>query len=116
MKTLDQLFEIIKLDKNVIFCKDFCPFCTATTSLINKLVELEQITNHRMLTLDKDFTNSQLKQIVLKYNWFPKGYQEYPTKPQIFVNSEYIGDNMAFYKSNWNLGIDKPNLKNPMFF
>jgi glutaredoxin len=128
MLNLVEITEIIKTE-NVIFSKSGCPFCKASKTLMNSLQEKNIIKFYKTLTLDQDFNNDLLKIIVSNFGWKPASYQQYPTKPQIFINiekTEYIGGNKEFYNSFWNLGINNkiklkdkiyeaPNLKNPMF-
>ena len=132
MFSLNELKRISE-KQNVIFYKPFCPFCKAAEDLMKKLKEIGIINEYKVYILDKDFDNETLKNLVLEYKWKPERHQEYPTKPQIFMNisgkAEYIGGNKEFYNSKWNLGennskqikiknlsYNTPNLKNPMRF
>lgn len=115
MLNLQQIQEITK-SQNVIFGKDNCRFCQASLALCNKLVELKIIDDFVYLNQDQDFDNLTLKQLLLEYNWQPQEFQNTPTKPQVFVQGRYVGDNFEFYKSKWNLGPDMPGLVNPMRF
>lgn len=116
MNNTSKLLEIIKIDQNVVFGKSDCPFAQASLVLIQALKDSQIINDFRMLYLDSDFTNSELKEVMGTFGWQPTGYQEFPTKPQIFINGKYVGDNMQFYLSDYNVGQNKPNLKNPRYF
>jgi glutaredoxin len=128
MKNLQELKKLVS-EKNVIFYKPECPFCAASQKLLEKLQSLGLIIEFSVLYLDSDFDNQVLKELVLSYGW--ELNQEYPSKPQIFINergkTEYIPGNDFLYKSDWNLGENSegeielkgqkfkaPQLKNPM--
>jgi glutaredoxin len=129
MKTLDQLRTIAKTE-NVIFYKRGCPFCSASEKLFNHLKETGIIDTFEMYYLNEDFTDEQLTELVSEFGWQPSSqYQLNCTKPQIFIQSEYIGGNFELHKSKWNLGHentgklevggehrDTPQLTNPMRF
>lgn len=115
MFTLPQMQEIAKT-QNVIFFKNNCPFCNASIVLLDTLVEGGHIPSYSVYTLDKDFDNTTLGQLALSAGWEPDGIQAFPSKPQIFIDGQYIGGNFELYNSQWNTGESKPNLKNPMRF
>jgi glutaredoxin-related protein len=54
--------------------------------------------------------------LVSDSGWQPDGSQYVATKPQIFVDGQYIGGNFEFYNSKWNVGENMPNLMNPLRF
>jgi glutaredoxin len=115
MFTLTQMQEIAKTE-NVIFYKPFCPFCVAAQKLMEELVKGEILDKYSIYTLGEDFDNETLGQLASEAGWHPDGVQVYPSKPQIFVKGEYVGGNFEFYKASWNVGENRPNLKNPMRF
>jgi glutaredoxin len=115
MLTIVEMQAIAK-SKNVIFYKQNCPFCTASQKLINQLLESKILDHFEVYILDKDFDNDSLGELAISIGWVPDGGQSYPSKPQIFVQGEYIGGNFEFYNSRWNVGQNMPNLKNPMRF
>ena len=116
MFNLVQLNNITKTE-NVIFYKLNCPFCVATENLF--------ISNYKVYFLGADFNNQDLTELVKEQGWKPDDYQEVGTKPQIFINGEYVGGNNELYLSKWNLGEqstgkigdkDAPKMTNPMRF
>ena len=113
MLALEQIKEIAKT-KNVIFYKDNCPFCEASEHLMNALVNKSVINKYSIYYLNKDFDNQNLKDLALSYDWVPKPFQEFPTKPQIFIDGKYIGGNKEFYLSEFNEAETGPKLQNPM--
>ena len=128
MLTLDQMREIAKT-QNVIFYKLDCPFCGASDKLFTAMVEKGIVENYNKYYLNKDFTDEMLTDLVKEFGWVGGEYQLNCTKPQIFVQGEYIGGNFELYKSKWNKGVDEsgkleiagveketPNLTNPMRF
>jgi glutaredoxin len=115
MYDLQQLQEIVN-NKNVIFNKIGCPFCIAAQKLAEVLVEQKVLDEYLVLTLNEDFDNQTLTELVSKNGWQPDGIQFIATKPQIFIQGQYVGGNFDFYKSSYNTGSGKPNLKNPMRF
>lgn len=131
MFTLDQMLEIAK-SQNVIFYKVGCPFCAASEKLMKQLKEAGILKSFNIYYLDKDFDNDTLLELVNQFGWQPESHQQYPSKPQIFINeagsTEYIGGNFEFYKSRWNIGFENgkielngssfeaPKLVNPMRF
>lgn len=132
MHTINEL-KYITSKENAIFYKPGCPFCAASEVLMKILVEKNIIPDYKVYMLDKDFDNDTLLELVLAYGWKADSHQKYPTKPQIFINSngetDFIGGNFEFYKSKWNRGdnqsgkikiadklIDAPMLTNPMKF
>lgn len=100
----------------IIFAKESCRFCDASKILFEELKKQEIINNFTIRMLDEDFDNETLCQLVMNNGWLADGGQQYPSKPQIFMKGEYIGGNFEFYKSHWNVGQAKPNLKNPFRF
>lgn len=117
--------KIIAKNENVIFYKPGCPFCVAAENLFKKLVELSIIPYYKICLIDSFSNNQDLTTLVKEYGWKPEGYQEVCTKPQIFINGEYIGGNRELYLSKWNLGeegtgkirnIEAPKVSNPMKF
>ena len=94
--------------------KPGCPYCTATKSLIDVLTETGIITDFSIFTLGTDFTNETLLEVCLHFGWQSEGFQNYPSKPQVFIEGELIGGNLEFYKSKWNVGAEMPKLQNPM--
>jgi len=115
-KQTDFFLDEIKNQDLVAFFKPGCPFCSASKDLIQTLKDQNILSKVVIYTLDEDFTNETLLEIVNNFGWKPDGIQQYPTKPQIFVKSQYFGGNSDFYKSTWNLGRNMPNLQNPMRF
>jgi glutaredoxin len=115
MFNLQQMQEIANT-KNVIFGKDSCRFCSSALILINRLVELKILNNFVYYHQGQEFDDAELKQLLLNNNWQPDGFPAHPTKPQIFIQGQYIGGNFEFYKSQWNVGENMPNLVNPMRF
>jgi glutaredoxin len=122
--TLEEMRKIAQ-NENVIFYKPGCPFCVAAENFFKKLVELSIIPNYKIYLLGSAFNNQDLTTLVKEYGWQPDGYQEVCTKPQIFVNGEYIGGNRELHLSKWNVGegntgkirnIDAPKMSNPMRF
>jgi glutaredoxin 1 len=106
----------IAQSQNVIFSKIGCPFCLAANKLLEKLVEAKVLEGYQTYTLDVDYENETLGDLANLTSWKPDGGQSYPSKPQIFINGNYIGGNFEFYQSIWNIGENMPNLKNPMRF
>jgi glutaredoxin len=115
MLTLQQMQDITKV-QNVIFYKPNCPFCVAAQRLLDTLVAANILNEYSVYSLGEDYDNETLAQLALSSGWEPDGVQAFPSKPQIFVQAEYIGGNFELYKSRWNVGEGKPNLKNPMRF
>jgi len=124
MLDLQEMKSISKTE-NVIFYKLNCPFCKAAEELMKELAGLEIIKDYKIYILDKDFDNQTLTDLVIDSGWKPEGIQNFCAKPQIFIQSEYIGGNFEFYKSKWNLGQNQsgmingknsPNRTNPMRF
>ena len=115
MLNLQQIQQIAET-QNVIFYKPNCSFCIASKDLFDRLISLGVLENYQIYTLDKDFDNQTLTDLVCIYGWKPDGIQSFCSKPQIFIKSEYIGGNFEFYKSKWNIDTSFPNLKNPMRF
>ena len=135
MFTLQKMKEIAKKE-NVIFYKQSCPFCIAAEALMKELVKSNIILDYQVYFLDKDFDNETLKELVLdpEFGWKPDSHQNFPSKPQIFLNVEkgktqYIGGNKEFYNCSWNLGKNNsgkikiqnkdyqtPNKQNPKRF
>lgn len=126
--TLSEMQTIAKTE-NVIFFKVGCPFCKAAQLLFDKLRETGIIDSYLIYNLDQDFSNADLTELVKSYGWEPDGYQEVCTKPQIFIQVEYVGGNYELYRSKWNRGLDgsgklvvngreiaTPNQINPMKF
>jgi glutaredoxin len=115
MLNLAQMQEIAKT-QNVIFGKDNCRFCTSSVALMDILVEQKILDSYFYYELNVDFDNETLLQLVLKNGWQPEDIQSVATKPQIFIQGNYIGGNFDFYKSNWNVGENMPNIKNLLRF
>lgn len=115
MLNIQQMQEIAST-KNVIFYKLNCPFCIAAQKLADALVERNILKDYAIYTLGQDFDNSTLTELVSNNGWQPDGLQYTASKPQIFIQGEYINGNFEFYKSKWNLDEGMPNLKNPMRF
>jgi len=128
MLNIDQLKDIAK-NENVIFYKPGCPFCKASEELFRELVEVGAIEEYSVYQLGEDFNNEELTDLVKEFGWKPDGYQEVASKPQIFIEGQYIGGNRELYISKWNIGegetskikvgdeeIDALNLPNPMRF
>jgi glutaredoxin len=113
--TLSQIQEMAN-SKYVIFAKESCRFCDAAENLFEEIKKQKIISEFTVYILNKDFDSETLTQLVKNNGWEPDGGQTFPTKPQIFMKGEYIGGNFEFYKSHWNVGEGKPNLKNPMRF
>ena len=113
------------LNKALIFYKRGCPFCQASEKLLQELVGRGLTESYEKILVEEDIDNLSLKKICDVFGWQPNGYQNYPSKPQIFINGAYINGNSDFYKSIWNSGqkieiqgqqIQTPNLQNPMKF
>jgi glutaredoxin len=115
MFSLSQMQEIAK-SQNVAFFKQNCPFCTAAQKLIDALLESKVLDSFDVYMLSVDFDNETLTDLVCSSGWQPDGVQSTASKPQIFVQGQYIGGNFEFYKSEWNIGENNPNIKNPMRF
>ena len=115
MLNKQQMEEISKI-KNVIFYKQGCPFCVTAQKLADTLVEQKVLTEYSIYILGQDFDNQSLTELALASGWKPDGIQSIVPKPQIFIQGQYIGGNYEFYKSEWNVGKNMPNLKNPMRF
>lgn len=113
MLTLEQMKEIVKTT-NVIFFKDHCPFCETSEHLMNALVDKNIVTEYSVYYLDRDFDNQTLKELVSESGWTAKPFQEFPTKPQIYIQNKYIGGNKDFYLSEFNQSETGPKLTNPM--
>jgi glutaredoxin len=111
-----QEMQAIADSKNVIFYKRGCPFCVATQNLFDALANQQIVSQYVIYTLGQDFDNQTLTQLVASNGWLADGQQSVASKPQIFVDGQYIGGNFEFYKSKWNVAQDMPNLKNPMRF
>ncbi len=112
----DQELKHIISTQYVILVKPNCPFCSASYRLFDQLVDSKVISEYSIYSVNYDFSNQQLHNLCTQFGWQPDGDQDFPTKPQIFMKGEYIGGNSEFYRSNWNIGTGKPNLKNPMRF
>jgi glutaredoxin len=115
MLSFTQMQEIAKT-QNVAFFKSNCPFCTASQKLIEALLESKILDSFDIYTLGQDFDNETLTDLVSSSGWQPDGVQSIASKPQIFVQGQYVGGNFEFYKSKWNIEENMPNLKNPMRF
>jgi glutaredoxin len=113
MLSLEQMQEIAKT-QNVIFFKKQCPFCDAAIVLLDRLVKDKMLESYSVYILDVDFKNKTLGELAISTGWEASGGESYPSKPQIYLNGEYIGGNWELYKSKWN--TKGPNLKNPMRF
>lgn len=109
MLTSIQLQDIVKT-KNVIFFKPFCPYCIAAQFLLDRLVKDQKIQSYQVIMLGNDFDNDTLLELMQTKDWKPTSRGNYPTKPQIFIEGEYIGGNQEFYHSKWNIGQGMPNL------
>lgn len=132
MLNLEKIKDIVN-SENIIFYKKDCPFCVASEILMKELVKMGVILDYKVYFLDEDFDNLTLKNLLSTFDWKSESHQNFPSKPQIFLNIEKttycIGGNKEFYNSKWNTGennsnkikIDNkeyltPNLKNPMRF
>jgi glutaredoxin len=115
MLNLQQMQEIANT-QNAFFFKSSCPFCVSARTLADCLVDKKILDSYSVYFLDKDFNNETLTKLVLNNGWQPDGQQQIASKPQIFIKGEYIKGNAEFYKSKWNTGEGKTNLKNPMRF
>jgi glutaredoxin len=115
MLSLIQMQEIAKT-QNVAFFKSNCPFCAASQILITTLLESKILDSFEIYMLNTDFDNKTLTDLVINSGWQPDGVQSIATKPQIFLEGQYIGGNFEFYNSKWNVGENMPGLKNPMRF
>jgi glutaredoxin-related protein len=113
MLSLEQMQEIAKT-QNVIFFKKNCPICNASIILFDRLVKDKIIEIYSVFVLDVDFRNSTLGELAFSSGWSATGGEAYPSKPQIYIEGEYIGGNWELYRSKWN--TSGPNLKNPMRF
>jgi glutaredoxin len=110
---MNKLSQIVKDDKNVMFSKPGCPFCAASYVLLDELVKQGVIPNYTKYFNVGDFSDPELTELVTEYGWQKESeYQVNCTKPQIFINGEYIGGNWELYLSKWNI----TGLKNPMPF
>jgi len=112
-KSTDTFIDEINSGTNVAFFKPGCPFCHAAQELIDILVENKLTAPFTIYNLGVDFDNDTLLDVAHAFNWQPDGIQQYPTKPQIFVEGEFIGGNSEFYTSRWNMGEGMPQQKNP---
>ena len=108
-----QLTQLLETNPNIIFTKNNCPFCVASTKLLDYLVANKAIENYLVLTLDKDFDNETLRDFVTDFGWNQVGWN-YPTKPQTFLQGKFVGDNKALYNSTINQKLSSP-IKNPMW-
>ena len=115
MFTIQEMQQIIN-NQNVIFNKSNCPFCIASQNLFEHMINSGYLDNYKIYTLNEDFDNQTLTDLVSFYGWQPDGVQGFCSKPQIFVQGQYIGGNFEFYNSKWNVGEGCPKLKNPMRF
>jgi glutaredoxin len=110
---MSRLVEIVKNEKNVMFSKPGCPFCSASYKLLDHLVETGVIEGYSKYYNTGDYTNEELTELVTEYGWEKESeYQNNCTKPQIFLEGEFVGGNHELYLSKWN----KENFKNPMRF
>ncbi len=122
----EKMREIAQTE-NVIFYKHDCPFCIASEKLMTELVARNILDSFSMYYLDEDFDNQLLTDLVKEFGWQPGSHQQYCSKPQIFVNGEFVGGNRELHKSKWNQGTDNsgklevkgeiketPVFKNPM--
>lgn len=123
MQNTQELKNLIKT-QNLLFSKTGCHFCHASHVLLDKIIELGIIKDYKTLLVEIDFGNTTLTKIVSENGWKSDFNQEYCTKPQIFIDGIWIGDNFALYNSKYNLGDDfgmingvkAPKLANPMPF
>jgi len=106
--------QIISAKSPLAMLKPGCPFCIASKSLIKALADTGIITNFLIVTLGTDFDNETLLEVSSHFGWQSEGYKNYPSKPQVFIDGEYIGGNSEFYQSKWNVGAGMPKLQNPM--
>jgi glutaredoxin-related protein len=113
--SLAQMQELAN-SQYLIFAKESCRFCDASIRLFEELIKHSIIDNFTVRVLDEDFDNATLSQLAINNDWLSDSGQRYPSKPQIYMKGEYIGGNFEFYKSQWNIGQNMPNLKNPFRF
>ena len=90
--------EVIRKEENVLFVKKGCPYCTKALKHADELKRQGKIDDYEVWTLGSDFDDETLGQIV-KDNGGDTHWGK-ATKPQIFMDSKYIGDSMAFDKYN----------------
>lgn len=115
--------------ENVLFAKLGCRFSDAAQKLLSNLHERGIIGDFHIFQLGIDYENKELTELVTLFGWQPEPYQTFCTKPQIFLNQEYIGGNRELHKSRYNLGENgsgvilihgknmvTPQNKNPMPF
>ena len=113
MLTLTQMKEI-STTQNVIFYKPNCPFCFASRVLLDKLVANKIINEYHVYMLGEDFDDTTLTQLIEQSTtWKKSDHEQAPSKPQIFLDGNYVGGNVDFYQSSWNVGEGKPNLPLP---
>lgn len=116
MASISDIKNLIEDSQTVVIFKHGCPFCKASTTLLDKLNEDGVISDYTVYYSGEDISNEDLTELVKEYGWEPDGTQLVASKPQIFIKGQYVGGNFEFYKSEWNLGEGKPNLENPMRF
>jgi glutaredoxin len=110
---MTRLQKIVQDNQNIIFSKPGCPFCSASYILLDNLVKTGAISKYTKYYNLADYKNEELTELVSSYGWQKESeYQDNCTKPQIFLNGEFIGGNRELYLSKWN----KDGLKNPMRF
>jgi len=114
LKPTTYFIQKISANQSLAMFKPGCPYCTATKTLIEALAETGVVTDFSIFILDTDFTNETLLAVSEHFGWQPNGFQNYPSKPQVFIQGELIGGNLEFYKSKWNTGEGMPNMPNPM--
>ena len=113
MFSLSEMQAIAK-SQNVIFYKPGCPYCAATEELFRELKELGAIDSYEVYYVGRDFDNQTLKNLCTGFGWSDQTVSGFPTKPQIFMNTEdgteYFAGNAAFNQSSWNLGQAKATI------
>lgn len=94
--SLPALKELIRKEENVLFVKEGCPYCTKALARADELKRQGVIKDYLVQTLNKDFNDETLGKLVQDFGGQKHVHWGKATKPQIFMNGEYVGDSMAF--------------------
>lgn len=86
--TLESISAAIKQNKIAVFSKSYCPYCTQTKDLLNKLGQ-----EFYLQELDRETNGSSIQQGL-------KELSGQRTVPNIFINGKHIGGNSDLQQLN----------------
>ena len=95
--SMQQLEQWIRKDQNVLFIKPGCPYCARAIEHAKKLRSSGKIKDFTTYTVEKDFSNRDLGNLVDKNRGRVQS-DGTATKPQVFIGGRYVGDSEAFLK------------------